>query len=145
MAREWSKYLPDLWAAQGGRCCWCQGLTFMVRDFGDDHEWAWPYPRLWQSDGVRIPPGANLRHYTPHWIELFGRQSGRGLRFPVATIDHILPRRTGHDPLDVENMRMACKPCNNARDSMTPRAFLRYLGIDPDTVLPAGVTLLHPS
>lgn len=158
MSRAWSVHLPDLWHAQGGLCCWCQSLALMVRDFHYDEGTAWPHARLWTSHWRRVWPGG-ARENTPDWIELFGpppvltypvarlgaRQAvtTRGVCFPVATVDHIVPRKRGHDPIDVSNMAMACKPCNNARDQMKPRDFLRYLGIDP-ALIPHGTELLHP-
>jgi 5-methylcytosine-specific restriction protein A len=47
----------------------------------------------------------------------------RGPRCTVAAtdVDHVVPRTDGGEPYDPDNMRAACRQCNNGRNALRTR------------------------
>ena len=54
-----------------------------------------------------------------------------GYSGPDMTIDHIVSIKAGGDPISLENMITACKPCNSAKGSRSQGVFLARASTPP--------------
>jgi 5-methylcytosine-specific restriction endonuclease McrA len=45
-----------------------------------------------------------------------------------ATLDHLIPIGRGGSPIDVSNVTICCKPCNQNKANLTPEEYLIKLG-----------------
>ncbi len=125
MQSPWACHLRYLYRKQRGLCCWCKGLTFCHRDTPDIQAYD-PTARVFRIDDA--DPYSLIQG-----VVVFGEY------FPMATVEHVIPRREGGHPTSLENLAMACVTCNNRRDKMTAHEFLAYLGIDPGVLVVVDV------
>lgn len=93
-------------------------------------------------DAHRIASRDGLRcHYCGRVLTLNRTQGRRFKNF--ATFDHVIPRSKGGSVHDINNIVLACKPCNNMRGDMDYGEFIKKFSqmmntINPNKRLPKG-------
>lgn len=98
--------IRELWGRYKGRCQYCNSPTLLI---------------------VSRRFGLNAQSYDGCSYDEYGEP------WPFATRDHKIPVSRG-GPDVIQNMTLACSPCNHKKDSLTPEEFesVKAWGCDAD-------------